>query len=276
MAKRTDHDAKGAVGQPRAEPPRQSEPVVAVPPSRAEELSEPLARAVERSGVFYESHQVRWIDGAYPLQRLLQEPQARLRPSDRQPYAPPLSASPRPVTTNEPPAAERPGVVGLPAPASVPASESQEMPERHALTPVLTGTADPDPEQPSLQQSVPKEALPLVRQQLDTLEARQLTWLGDIWPGQPMRWEIGAEPEHKREADEASRWRSRFELRMPLLGSVDADIQLNGMQVRIRLTARDSASATEMRSAAEELTQALQACGLQVAACAIECHEDEP
>ncbi len=263
-----------ALAQPASAPPRQSEPVLPLPPTGPEDLSEPLARAVERSGMFYESHQARWVEGGYPLQRLLQEPQAKLGRSDV-PHAQSTPALPAGATAvNDPGGAAETSIVVSPAQYPITAAQGGEPSEQHALPGVVTGTPETEPSDTPMP-GVPKDALPLVRQQLDTLEMRQLTWVGDIWPGQAMRWEIAEEPHDASSSAEADeqRWRSRFELFLPLLGNIGADIQLNGAQLRIRLTSQDQEAAAEMRSAAEELTLALRGCGLQVAACAIECHD---
>jgi hypothetical protein len=260
------------LAQPRGEPPRQSEPVLPMPPSKPEELHAPLARAVERSGVFYESHQARWVEGEYPLQRLLQEPQAALRP--------------RAVTRIEPAAAgpaenaavqERLPLPEKPAgalPAPVPATQAEAF-ERPALEATPLASASPSMQEPAEADapSVPNEALSLVRQQLDTLETRQLTWLGEIWPGQTMRWDIGEDAGRAPDDAEPGQWRSRFEVSLPSLGSVTAEMQLIGSQLRLRLLAQDPATAARMRSAASELAEALQASGLRLCACDVECHE---
>ena len=55
--------------------------VVALPPGDTAALAENLRLALTRSGVFYESHQAQWVAGQRPLEELMREPQASLRPT---------------------------------------------------------------------------------------------------------------------------------------------------------------------------------------------------
>lgn len=50
--------------------------VLPAPADDANEIAALLARAVVRSGAFYESHLARWVSGEYPLDPLREEPQA--------------------------------------------------------------------------------------------------------------------------------------------------------------------------------------------------------
>jgi hypothetical protein len=53
-------------------------PLLDAAAQRADELASGLRRDVVRSGVFYESHLARWIQGDYDLEEIRHEPQARL------------------------------------------------------------------------------------------------------------------------------------------------------------------------------------------------------
>ncbi len=55
-------------------------PLAAAPDAPAE-LAQALQRSVERSGLFYESHQAQWVAGERTLEQLLLEPQTRLAPA---------------------------------------------------------------------------------------------------------------------------------------------------------------------------------------------------
>jgi hypothetical protein len=89
--------------------PRSAEPVRVLgcllpqPSGEARVLERALARALERSGLFYESHLAQWIAGERERARLLEEPQARGEPS-----------AARPATNSGPEASPEPG----PAPAA--------------------------------------------------------------------------------------------------------------------------------------------------------------
>lgn len=238
------------VKQPPASPTRQSQPVLSLPPDDPGTLAAPLARAVERSGLFYESHQARWVSGEFPLERLLEEPQAQ---------AGRAAATPAPAATDR--AAE-----AAPTPAAAAAepadTDSKSEPAR------LSDARDPRPAEKNAadrsSELVAREALPIVRQQLETLETRQFQWLGEIWPGQTMHWEIGEEPERSGQAADAEHaWDSRFALDLPALGHVGAELALAGHRLRIRMSAPDAATVAMMREYGRELTLALAAAGVE-------------
>jgi hypothetical protein len=74
-------------------------PVAAAPPlvadadASAPTLAAALARAFEASGVFYESHLARWVDGRLPLAATASEPQAAWTPAARADQLPGAVAS---------------------------------------------------------------------------------------------------------------------------------------------------------------------------------------
>jgi hypothetical protein len=240
-----------------AAPTRQTEPVLAVPPEHPADLPEPLARAVERSGLFYESHQARWVNGDYPLASLLREPQAQAgRPEAAKPEAMPLESAAEPA----------------PAPASGTAAAAAAADEAEAggdpKPLVAAEAADTDPRIADKgSELVARETLAIVRQQLDTLETRHLTWLGELWPGQTMRWTIGEDAGAQHDShDPAREWNSRFTLDLPALGSIGAELVLAGNRLRIRVSAADAATVALMRAAGPQLGHALEAAGIEPAA----------
>lgn len=244
------------VRQPAAGPARQSQPVLDVPPEHPEILPEPLARAVERSGLFYESHQARWVSGEFPLERLLQEPQAsagKPEPTKSEAAAAPNEDAAEPATLAPPKAA-----------VTAAAEDDADL----AQTKSAAAAQDARDAGPKVSEKagdiVARDTLNLVRQQLETLETRHLQWLGEIWPGQTMRWEIGeeaADPGSGRDAEHA--WDSRFALDLPALGSVGAELVLAGNRLRIRMSAQDEETVAMMRGAAQELVHALEAAGIE-------------
>ena len=225
-----------------ATPPRQAQPILAMPPSAPAELPEPLARAVERSGLFYESHQARWADGDYPLERLLQQPQAAL----------PLRHA---VVAGDPAPGARASLP--PLQTTVPMPEGD--PAQNLAT---TPAADSHTAEEVQTQPIAREALPLVRSQLDALDSRHIAWLGEIWPGQPLRWEIeqgdgGREPE-----DVEGSWNTRFSLTLPALGEIGADMAIGAGGVRLNLKSHSAATEALLRTSTPELARALAAAGI--------------
>ena len=240
------------LSEPAATPPRPTLPVIATPVTESDQLREPLARAVERSGLFYESHQARWIRGDFPIERLREEPQATIARTPG-PIGHDVESSPAghtllpairpqlPIEPNDP-------LVGSKANAATP------------------GTATSLVAEPRTSEPVARETLPLVRQQLDALETRHMSWHGEVWPGQLMHWEIA---EHERESAHSSDerdWQTRIAMSLPALGDVGAALNLGAEGIRITLDAADLAAASAMQAGLQELKHALESAGLNVVA----------
>lgn len=122
-------------------------PLLPGPPADGAQLARSLASALSRSGLFYESHQAQWLSGARTLAELALEPQARLSQSFRS------EPSPSPSLLAS---------LALLAPLA--------SPQQGAGNPAVAGH-DSNAVHP-----VHPEAQGLVRQQLETFEARQVTW----------------------------------------------------------------------------------------------------
>jgi hypothetical protein len=127
------------------------------------------------------------------------------------------------------------------------------------------GTAQPSPIHP--------DAAPLVQQQLNALEARHIVWNGQIWPGQPMRWEIedAADERASAEAPEHS-WRTRVDLQLPRLGALSALVSLGHGGLSVRLTAESAATQALLDERSEELRASLAAAGLPAVSVARQAH----
>lgn len=91
-----------------------------------------------------------------------------------------------------------------------------------------------------------KELLSMVQQQLHTLETHQLTWTGQIWPGQQMQWEIQGEPERHHSAPDERKWSTELELALPALGDVHAKLVLSQGKLKLTLHAADADTAARM------------------------------
>lgn len=253
------------VRQPRAAPAHQNQPVLDVPPEHSETLPEPLARAVERSGLFYESHQARWVNGEFPLERLMQEPQANAG----KPAAPQSAIAAAPDDDAPEPEARMPAKT---AAAAAVADEADQVEPKAAGTQDLRAAALKVTEKAT--EIAAHETLNIVRQQLETLETRHIQWLGEIWPGQTMRWEIGAGSDDNGNAREsANEWNSGFALDLPGLGAVGAELVLSGDRLRIRVSAQDEATVATMRDAGPDLVHALAAAGIEPASFEVQ-HRD--
>ncbi|WP_367032787.1 flagellar hook-length control protein FliK [Burkholderia semiarida] len=281
----------------------------AAPPPVAA-LRAALAQAVSESGLFYESHLAQWLAGQRPLAALMREPQARLAtaPAPADPEAvpreptdvldellaprPPLPAAAR-ATAQPPaqggapardpaqaaPAAARPGASSPPDAADPLAAHA----DTH-WTPARAGlaAASSDPQAQPLAPVHPA-AVPLVRQQLDALATDQFRWTGEAWPGARLDWTIEPdEPGHRAprgggddDTGDGIAWRTRLTLTLPSLGTVDAELVLNGAQLVARLRANQTGADRLTRNEAA-LRQRLEGSGLKVGGLSIRAVDDGP
>lgn len=229
---------------PHAPPPRQAQPVLGSPTAQPEALAGPLARALERSGLFYESHQARWVRGEYPLERLREEPQAT--------RAAPPAGNQEQLATDAEPALAR-------ANAQTGADEAHQS---------ATGSR-------AAEAGIARELLSLVRQQIDALESRQIGWVGEIWPGQSITWRITDEHGDGADPDEHEQWSTRFDLDLPSLGQVGARLGIRAGAVSIALQATEQDTIHAFETHARELEAALAAAGIAVTALTVSQHEPD-
>ena len=121
-------------------------------------------------------------------------------------------------------------------------------------------------------------AAQLLPQQLDTLEQRRLVWQGELWPGQPLQWELVREQDEGQQQREAGQqppaWETVLKLELPQLGLVSASIRLAGEQAQVRLRVADAAAATALQAGQTGLDDALAAAGTALGGFLVQ--RDEP
>lgn len=242
-------------GDGRKAPPaplNNTQPLVETMPKTAADLAPVLKQAVTQSGMFYEAHQARWVAGELPTESLRQEPQGKLLPPQGQQV---------PNATVD---AEK-------------GAKTVFLPPGDALPAVTRSTVQATGEQPaSISHRIPNELTPLVQQQLDGLATQNFAWQGQIWPGQQMWWEIGRDQRHgAAPGDEQGRpWQTRLKLTLPLLGQIDATLELKaGSEVGITLQAADAASEARLRDNAPTLASQLEAAGLRLTQLSLKQHD---
>lgn len=207
-------------------------PLLPTAPTEAAPLAVALKGALDRSGLFYESHLLQWFAGDRPLAALLHEPQGRL--STATPVVQPSPEEPDPAPV-------RASTGSVPDPG-VP----------RTLSPDSRGGVQPlDP-----------QLLGQIRSQLDVIEQRQVLWQGLAWPGQPLEWRIEEPPERGASPEEPTPWTTHLRLTLPQLGEVTAELSLSSGHVRVRLAAQSGATAGTLRDAQGALTEALAHAGL--------------
>jgi flagellar hook-length control protein FliK len=117
---------------------------------------------------------------------------------------------------------------------------------------------------------VARELLPLVQQQLHTLETHQLTWVGQVWQGQQMQWEIQGQPERHAPQPEEREWSTEMELALPKLGDVHARLVFSANGVKLNLRAADSATVALFNQSMSKLQAALADINIPLAAAVVE------
>ncbi|MDP1557327.1 MAG: flagellar hook-length control protein FliK [Nitrosomonas sp.] len=111
------------------------------------------------------------------------------------------------------------------------------------------------------------QALPLVQQQLTTLETGHLIWRGEIWPKQQMEWDISehtAEDNAQEKNEPSSQWQTQLRLTLPKLGDVTATIIFNSQDVQIKLHTTAAKTAELLKNNQSPLTTAIVSAGMNI------------
>jgi flagellar hook-length control protein FliK len=110
---------------------------------------------------------------------------------------------------------------------------------------------------------VDQQALPIVKEQLATLQSGQLLFRGDLVPGQQLEWTVREREARRNESGEQTRtWETSLSLDMPKLGNVTANLKLDGNRVNIELRAAEPAAAELLKTGVARLGEQFEASGL--------------
>ncbi len=290
---------------PAAAPLSRGQPLLAQPPLNGADMAPKLSQAVTQSGLFYESHQAKWVAGQLTMAQLQQEPQgqhpialairhfAAATPPGLPQFAEPNALSQTPTRANlSPETIVKTEILAKAESALLPKELAQALssantkPGNYAIDDSLRSLQTPFPlrTESSPQtastaapaQQIPDDLRPLVQQQLDSVATQRLAWHGEVWPGQKMDWQIEWEKENSRDDAETSqeKWNTTLRLTTPRLGKVDATVSLAGNSIRINLATPYGASAADLRNGSPALASALEAAGLQVIGLQVK-HEEE-
>jgi hypothetical protein len=261
-----------SVPQDKALPIQPKTPVLAAAqpsaPLPSQAMATAMQQSVEYSGVFYESHLHQWLDGSRPMEELQREPQAQMSTRSPQPA--------RTGTNEEPMSSTRLGRLAARLNASGSIAGGKEggaailarlIEETNARQMQVTGKAVTDvtviaPSQGSLPE-LAQEAASLIQQQLATLEQQRIQWRGELFPGQPMEWDIARDASQKEsaQAPEAS-WTSQLRLELPMLGDISATVRLVGGKVQIQVDTDNAATGNLLQANGTVLANAMADAGL--------------
>ncbi len=115
--------------------------------------------------------------------------------------------------------------------------------------------------------TIPDRLVPIVHQQLEALASHQYVLHGQAWPGQAFEWLIedpeDGGPSGAGENDD-SRWRSTLRLTLPSLGHVEAELQLSGSGLTLRLRAEQGVTLDALSTGSAALAARLRAADLRL------------
>ncbi len=221
-------------------------PLITTPEVNVSVLAKTLQTNLSGSGVFYESHLLQWAEGNLPTAAIMKEPQASF------PAAAPNTAA-SPLIAAMPAAAMTPATTAAAA-ATVTITPTGSTP----ITANQSGTAAHG------SMVLPKDALPIIQQQLQTMEQQRFVWHGELWAGQPLEWEVSRDQAQAQQNSSEGSWNSSVSFNLPQLGAVSAQLQLNGNRLHIRIRTKDATTALQLQQHTPELASALNGTGAQL------------
>lgn len=219
-------------------------PLLTGAPNSVAEFAGALKQAIAQSGLFYESHQAQWVAGERPLAELLREPQGKL--------AEPRAALAAQISSANT-AQDAPKVTANLS-AALTAKAETLLTSATLATPAREANA-----------AVHPQTAPIVQQQIDVLDTRQMVWQGQVWTGQEMRWQIEERTPRGEEETAAREWQTRLDLRLPHLGELSAVLKISPQgAISIDLRAHEPAAARTLESAAPLLSLGMTRAGLSL------------
>lgn len=120
---------------------------------------------------------------------------------------------------------------------------------------------------------IPDHLLPLVQQQLNALETRQVQWQGQIWAHQEMDWQIREEGSRSPEDTEGRHWVTQINLNLPNLGEVTATLRFAGTGVSLTLDADKDTTRSIFGMAASNLVSTMTDRGITVNSALVTQHD---
>lgn len=202
------------------------------------ELAGKLHNALSQSGLFYESHQAQWLAGARNTAQLLQEPQNL-------------------------PAEQVSAAFGL----------NDKAAQGNTSTTLNSAGVNTGQERMSIP-GIPDHLQPLIQQQLNALETRQVQWQGQVWPSQEMNWKIHEETSRTPDGEEGRQWSTQIHLDLPNLGEVSATLRFGSSGLSITLDADSSDTRSKLGTASSTLVSGLSDRGVAIASALVTQHND--
>jgi hypothetical protein len=232
-------------------------PLLSTPDVNVNAMAKALQSGVSNSGVFYESHLLQWAEGTRDAAELMKEPQASFptTPGNMQANTATNNPSQNTLINNNP-------LNYVPTNAQINQDGKINLPTTLAGTTANNTTA-------TSTITLPKDATPLIQQQLQTQEQQRFVWHGELWPGQSMQWEISRDSTGQKQSQQEQTWQSAVNFELPQLGNVSAQLQLTGTHLRLSVNTPNPATALMLQNHANELIGAFDNTGTQLDALTI-------
>lgn len=251
-----------------------NQPLVIEFPEKASDLAPILKDSLFKSGMFYEAHQARWVEGKLSTANLLQEPQGKLSTLIPSSPNPPANAAHETTGAADIAAHAHLSVASRPDAqpqegqrVSTGSNDNAPLPAR-TLEPLQAQSNSGDNPSPNSRATpVHPELTPLVQQQLNALATQTYVWQGQVWPGQNMHWEITEDDGRPRSGEEeiTGKWQTSLKLDLPRLGGIEARIGLDSAgRLSLLLRTNEAESQSMLSAAGSQLEKSLQASGLQL------------
>ncbi len=113
-------------------------------------------------------------------------------------------------------------------------------------------------------EGVDPRAQSLIKEQLATLQTGQLLFQGELFPGQEMQWRIRERDGSGKQAPHEKKklWDTELSIELPRLGTISAEISLDGADVDVRITSGAESVAELLYQELGRLREQLAASGL--------------
>jgi hypothetical protein len=118
---------------------------------------------------------------------------------------------------------------------------------------------------------IPEQLVPVVKEQLQAIDARQIGWRGEIWPQQTIELTIAEEDAGTPEEQAPAAWTTTMKLDLPRLGGIQAVLQMQGDSLRIGMRASENATHS-LKDRGGELAASLAALGLKLVSMRVDEH----
>jgi hypothetical protein len=207
-------------------------PVMTLASNGTPQIASALKDSLSFSGLFYESHLSQWVQGSRPLSDLIREPQAAGSPAAKHAAA---------MATADGMLKEQDQTVNAAR-------------DERSGTELKTSLI-------AVSQGIDSDSTTMISLQLQTLEQQRVQWQGELWPGQPLEWEVKRDARGHEGEPERQSWQSVVRFELPNLGVVSATIQLNGDHVQMHVRAAAESTAASLGEHRAELASALDAAG---------------